>query len=153
MTGTIDKRWQVTIEDAGNDEAIIPLPDELIELLGWKEGDEVSVDSIKQGELIITKLPATSKQEKVMTTNAERSRAVLQTMEFLDELAKRSDLPEDVKQEAKRLQRHFPSAHALENTAKAVEKFCPDFAYFASKDESSPKLEALFEKMKKRDPA
>jgi len=87
-----------------------------------------------------------------MTTNAERSRTVLQTIEFLDELAKRSDLPEDVKREAKRLMRHFPTAHALELTAKAVEKFCPNYAYFASKDEFDPKLEALFVKMKMRDP-
>jgi hypothetical protein len=87
-----------------------------------------------------------------MTTNAERSRSVLQTLEFLDELVKRSDLPEDVKQEAKRLLRHFPSAHALETEAKATEKFCPDFGIFASKDAFDPKLEALFEQLKQRLP-
>jgi len=151
MTGTTDKRWQVTIEDAGNNEVIIPLPDELLDQLGWHIGDEVHVDSIKPGKLILAKA-TTTKKEKFMTTNAERSRAVLQTMEFLDELAKRSDLPEDVKQEAKRLQRHFPSARALERDAKATEKFCPDFGVFASKDESGDKLEALFEQLKQRLP-
>lgn len=87
-----------------------------------------------------------------MTTNAERSRTVLQTLEFLNELAKRNDLPEDVKQEAKRLLRHFPTAYALETEAKATEKFCPDFGIFASKDAYDPKLEALFDQLKQRFP-
>lgn len=55
MPESTRKTWQVTIEDAGNNEAIIPLPNELIEQLGWAIGDEVTVDSIKQGELIITR--------------------------------------------------------------------------------------------------
>lgn len=87
-----------------------------------------------------------------MTTNAERSRTVLQTKVFLEELAKRSDLPEDVKQEAQRLLRHFPSPHALEIGAKATERFCPDFGIFASKDEFDPRLEALFDQLKQRVP-
>lgn len=152
MTGTTDKRWQVTIEDAGSDEALIPLPEELLDQLGWRIGDELHVDSIKPGELTLAKDPNTTRQEKHMTTNAERSRTVLQTIEFLDELAKRSDLPEDVKQEAKRLMRHYPTAHALETEAKATEKFCPAFGIFTSKDALDPKLEALFVKMKMRDP-
>lgn len=88
-----------------------------------------------------------------MTTNIERSRSVLQTIEFLHELAHRRDLPDDVAQEAKRLLRHFPSASTLELTAKATEKYCPDFAYFASKDELHPNLEALFDQLKQRFPA
>jgi len=64
MTGTTDRRWQVTIEDAGNDEALIPLPDELLEQLGWQIGDGVEVDTVRQGELIISRIPATNKQEK-----------------------------------------------------------------------------------------
>ncbi len=142
----------ITIEDAGNDEVFIPLPDELLERLGWAIGDEVIVASIKPGELKLAKAAGTREEEKPMTTNVERSRAVLQTIEFLNELAHRRDLPDDVAQEAKRLLRHFPSASTLELTAKATEKFCPDFAYFASKDELNPRLEALFDKLKQRFP-
>lgn len=64
MTGTTDKRWQVTIEDAGNNEALIPLPDELLEQLGWQIGDEVEVDTVRQGELIISKARTATEQEK-----------------------------------------------------------------------------------------
>ncbi len=49
-------RWRVTIEDAGNDEAIIPLPDELLEQLGWKEGDTINVEPLPEGGLIISKV-------------------------------------------------------------------------------------------------
>lgn len=44
-----------------------------------------------------------------MTMPNERSRAVVQTREFLVELAANSSLPEKVRRDAKFLLRHFPT--------------------------------------------
>ncbi len=74
-----------------------------------------------------------------MTMNCERTRAVVQTQEFLEELARRRrDVPDDVIQEARRLLRHYPSAQIMNLTAKATEKFCPNFAFFASQKSAEP---------------
>ena len=44
-----------------------------------------------------------------MTMPTERSRAVVQTREFLVELAQNSSLPDQVRRDAKFLLRHFPT--------------------------------------------
>ncbi|MCY1289865.1 hypothetical protein D9M68_613180 [compost metagenome] len=44
-----------------------------------------------------------------MTRPHERTRSVVQTREFLVELSRNTDLAEAVRNEAKRLLRHFPS--------------------------------------------
>ncbi|KAA0691790.1 hypothetical protein DT594_16250 [Halopseudomonas laoshanensis] len=45
-----------------------------------------------------------------MTLPSERSRSVKQTGEFLQELVRNPCMPEEIKREAKRLLRHYPSA-------------------------------------------
>ena len=57
-----------------------------------------------------------------MTMPYERTRAVLQTEEFLKELSRNTDIPEEIKIEAFRLLRHFPDAGNLKYTAY----YCPD---------------------------
>ncbi len=49
-------KWRVTIEDAGNGDGIVPIPDEIIEKLGWQEGDLVNVEVVKPGEILISRL-------------------------------------------------------------------------------------------------
>jgi hypothetical protein len=49
-----------------------------------------------------------------MTTPHERYRAVMQTEQFLLATRFREDVPEDVRQECKRLLRHFPSKYDFE---------------------------------------
>lgn len=59
-----------------------------------------------------------------MTMPNERTRSVLQTRRFLEELAgaKVMGIPEEVRVEARRLLRHFPDTYDLELSAEA----CPD---------------------------
>jgi|APIni6443716594_1056825.scaffolds.fasta_scaffold1837639_1 hypothetical protein len=59
-----------------------------------------------------------------MTMPNERTRSVLQTRQFLEELAgaKVSGIPEEVRVEARRLLRHFPETYDLVFSAEA----CPD---------------------------
>ena len=45
-----------------------------------------------------------------MTMPHERTRAVIQTREFLVELSRNAELPENVRSSAKHLLRHYPSA-------------------------------------------
>lgn len=56
-----------------------------------------------------------------MTMPDERTRSVLQTRQFLEELAgaKVSGIPEEVRVEARRLLRHFPEKYDLVFAAEA----------------------------------
>lgn len=45
-----------------------------------------------------------------MTSPTERSRAVIQAKRFLQKLSARTDVPDDVRQEAERLLRHYPGS-------------------------------------------
>ena len=60
-----------------------------------------------------------------MTMPDERTRAVMQTKEFLQLLAAagKSEVPENIQKEARRLLRHFPSSMDLEFAASA----CPEW--------------------------
>ena len=57
-----------------------------------------------------------------MTMPSERTRAVLQTKEFLKELSRNTDVPEAIKLEAWRLLRHYPDKFHLQ----VVASVCPD---------------------------
>lgn len=59
-----------------------------------------------------------------MTMPDERTRSVLQTKQFLEELARAQipGVPDEVRMEARRLLRHFPQKYDLVFSAQA----CPD---------------------------
>lgn len=59
-----------------------------------------------------------------MTMPDERTRSVLQTRQFLEELARAQipGVPDEVRDEARRLLRHFPQKYDLVFSAEA----CPD---------------------------
>lgn len=50
------RKWRVTIEDAGNGDGIVPIPDEIIDMLGWQEGDQINVEVVKPGEILISRI-------------------------------------------------------------------------------------------------
>ena len=47
----MSKTWTVTLEDGGNDEVILPFPEEMMTEAGWLEGDEL--DFVVEGEAIV----------------------------------------------------------------------------------------------------
>ena len=56
-----EKSWTVTLEDTndGTGDAILPIPDELIEMKGWKEGTVFNLEVVDTGSgkaLIITEV-------------------------------------------------------------------------------------------------
>ena len=56
----IDKNtWEVTLLDAGDDsgDLILPFPDDLLEKMSWKEGDELNLYVDVAGRLTIRKFP------------------------------------------------------------------------------------------------
>lgn len=57
-----------------------------------------------------------------MTLPYERTRAVVQTREFLVELSRNTDLAEAIRNEAKRLLRHFPSKADVLQAGKIEEQ-------------------------------
>ncbi len=57
-----------------------------------------------------------------MTMPHERTRAVLQTYEFLVELSKNRSLPEKVRRDASFLLRHYPTEHDLLLAGKIEEQ-------------------------------
>ena len=69
-----------------------------------------------------------------MTMPDERTRAVIQTRDFLIELSKNAALPERVRNDAKFLLRHFPSKDDM-RTAGLIEERChelPTMPIFSS---------------------
>lgn len=58
-----------------------------------------------------------------MTIPDERSRSVLQTRGFLEELMLDTELPSRVRNQAKALLRHFPETHNIE-AVKRLEEAC-----------------------------
>jgi hypothetical protein len=53
----MSKKWTAQLEDTndGTGDAILPLPDELLADLDWKEGDTLNVDTRKDGTIVLTK--------------------------------------------------------------------------------------------------
>ncbi|HAV1601576.1 TPA: AbrB/MazE/SpoVT family DNA-binding domain-containing protein [Enterobacter hormaechei subsp. xiangfangensis] len=49
-----NKTWQTRVEQVG-DEAMIVIPDEVMESMGWKEGDTVDL-SVENGGIVIRKI-------------------------------------------------------------------------------------------------
>lgn len=58
-----------------------------------------------------------------MTMPSERTRAVIQTREFLQILVAAEEVPEHIKEEARRLLRHYPDNSNL----RIVANVCPDW--------------------------
>lgn len=56
-----------------------------------------------------------------MTMPGERTRAVIQTHEFLVELSRDTSLPAKVRRDAKFLLRHYPSKADMERAVQTVE--------------------------------
>lgn len=51
-----DVRYEViTQEDADTGDIIVPLPQTLLDSLGWKEGDELLLELGKNGEIYVKK--------------------------------------------------------------------------------------------------
>jgi len=54
----MNKQWTVTVEEAndGSGDLVIPLPQELLDLQGWKEGDTLEWSDQKDGTWTIEKI-------------------------------------------------------------------------------------------------
>lgn len=54
----MSKVYSVTLEDAndGSGDLILPFPDDLLEQLGWKEGDTLSFDVDENGHIVMNKV-------------------------------------------------------------------------------------------------
>lgn len=51
------QRWQLTLEDAGDgsDDAILVLPDDLLERTDWREGDALNLSMLDDGSILMVK--------------------------------------------------------------------------------------------------
>ena len=49
--------WQLTLEDAGDgsDDAILVLPDDLLEQTDWREGDVLNLSTLDDGSILMVK--------------------------------------------------------------------------------------------------
>jgi bifunctional DNA-binding transcriptional regulator/antitoxin component of YhaV-PrlF toxin-antitoxin module len=52
------KTWICNVDDDG----ILTFPDELMDLQGWKEGDDINFDILPDGTLILTKVETNEPQ-------------------------------------------------------------------------------------------
>ena len=52
----MDQLWTITVEeDPETGELILPLPDDLLALAGWHEGDTLNWEELKDGSWTLTK--------------------------------------------------------------------------------------------------
>lgn len=68
-----------------------------------------------------------------MTMAHERTRSVVQTPDFLQELAKDTSLPESVRYQAKHLLRHYPTAEAISLAGRVEERSRQELSLLADK--------------------
>lgn len=89
-----------------------------------------------------------------MTRPAERTLSTLWTLDFLHKLARRTDVPDDVRETAKHLIRHFPTGSNIKMIVQSMEQnqsalfpplFCIDDPY------SGQLLQETFSQVKKYD--
>lgn len=54
--GTEHHRYEViTQQDPDNDDVLLPIPQQLLDQLKWKEGDNIHIGVDKDGKLILSK--------------------------------------------------------------------------------------------------
>ncbi|EME01667.1 hypothetical protein GFK97_03335 [Pseudomonas stutzeri] len=68
-----------------------------------------------------------------MTMAHERTRSVVQTRDFLQELARDTSLPESVRYQAKNLLRHYPTAETISLAGRAEERSKQELSLLADK--------------------
>lgn len=68
-----------------------------------------------------------------MTMAHERTRSVLQTRDFLQELARNMSLPESVRNQATNLLRHYPTAEAVLLAGRVEERSRKELSLLADK--------------------
>lgn len=50
-----NKRYEVITQEDENGDLLIPIPPEVLEKLGWKEGDTIEISKDEQGRIIFSK--------------------------------------------------------------------------------------------------
>lgn len=54
--GQDDKRYEVITQEDSNGDLLLPIPPELLEKMGWKEGDVLDFSLDDQGRYILKKI-------------------------------------------------------------------------------------------------
>ncbi len=73
-----DKRYIVELEEDENGELILPLPDDLLKEMNWKEGDQLNFTDNKNGSFSMTKIEQETKFVMVETVSMFRMRYVVE---------------------------------------------------------------------------
>lgn len=83
---THKKNWTVEIEDAGDGDAWIPIPDEILSKLGWQIYDEIDVVDIGPGRLSFRKVDSITPDQLVINSKPQSPKSLLPFAELLDTL-------------------------------------------------------------------
>lgn len=51
-------RWEITVEEDDQGNLVLPIPEEVLSLAGWKEGDELEWKEQDDGSYILVKANA-----------------------------------------------------------------------------------------------
>lgn len=134
----MSKIYTATVEEDENGDAIIPLPPDMLEELGWKEGDTIDWKDNGDGSYSIVKLetPEEEKTEWVLveTVSMFRIRYMVEVPKGKDEYA----LDSVVTHEAKEFSQHhldeIITSHRVVTEEEALEIFDKDNDYCKSWD-------------------
>jgi hypothetical protein len=86
-----------------------------------------------------------------MTTATERTISVLETLQLLDDLRSRTDVPDELRARAEQALRHFPRAGDIASLAKFCDKHVLAPHVFCAENLSSPELAKHFKAASKLD--
>lgn len=126
----MEKSYIVTVELDDNGDAILPLPDEVVEYLGWKTGDTIDWAVDEKGGIAMTKVDA-EETEYVMveTVSTFRNRYVVEVPKGKKEYALDSVTCDEA---AEFSQKHIGEqivTHRVLEMTEALEIFDEDNAY------------------------
>lgn len=144
----MNKAYTATVEEDENGDAIIPLPQEMLDELGWKEGDTLDWKANEDGSFSITKLEKSQDTEWVMveTVSMFRVRYMVEVPKGKSEYA----LDTVVCNEAKEFsQQHLDEtivSHRVVTEDEALEIFDVDNSYCKSWNKEQ-KIKSMFTKI------
>lgn len=86
-----------------------------------------------------------------MTTSTERTISVLETLQLLDDLRSRTDVPDELRARAEQALRHFPRAGDIASLAKFCDQHALAPHVFCVADPATPELAKHFKTASKFD--
>ena len=143
----MSKVYTATVEEDEDGNAVIPLPQEMLEELGWNEGDTLDWDASKDGQIILSK-KQTEETEWVLVEAISmfRMRYMVEVPKGKSEYALDSVVCKEAKEFSQEHLDEVITSHRVVSMDEAIEICDKDNAYLKSWDDEL-KVQKMFTKI------